>query len=191
MAQGRKLVIRRRLRNRVNRFTFEDYNTGCSYIVSANALTTPKTQVVVTHDKLKTATISSLILDVLKKYNLTVKRHNKYASSNKKYLFVFNTKEDAQKAAEIINKMAIPDYIVEENVKSNGDVTTAFGLKVHVDMQKDENGNVTPASGGAIYTAAKKTDSEDKGYTKWIVVGTVAVAAVAVIVIVLKKKKKI
>lgn len=190
MATGRQYIIRSRRRNRVNRFTYEDYNSGCSFIVSANALTTPNTQVVVKHEKNKTAVVSSLIIDVLKRNNITVKRHNKYASSNQKYLFVFNTKDDAQKAAEIINKMAIPDYIVEDNIKPNGDVTTGYGLKVRVDMAEGQNGNRVPATGGTIASSVKAEQQTSGIDSKWLIVGGIAVAAVlAVVVIIIKKRK--
>lgn len=189
MSYGRKYVIRHRLRNRINRFTYEDYNAGCSFIISANPLTTPNTQVVVKHVKDKTAQVSSLIKEVLAKNNITVKRSNKYASSNQKYLFVFNSKADAQRAADIINKMAIPDYILEQNIRSNGDVTTGYGLKVRVDMSEAEDGSRVPVSGGSIASSVKTEDSKTAGFNAtWLIIGGIAVAAVLAIVLILKKK---
>lgn len=188
MATGRKFIIRSRRRNRINRFTYEDYNTGCGFIISANALTTPSNQVVVKHQKDKTAQVSTLILDVLSRNNITVKRSNKYASSNQKYLFVFNSKADAQRAAAIINKMAIPDYIVEDNIKVNGDVTTGYGLKVRVDMAEGKDGNRVPASGGSISASVQSKDEASGIDLRWIVIAGIAVAAVIAVVVILKKK---
>ena len=186
MARGGRLYKLRRKSSKVNYFTFEDYNTGCSYITSANNLPAEPKKVVVQHQKDKTAVVSSLILDMLKANNITVKRHSKYASSKQKYLFVFNSKQDAQRAAEIINKMAVPDYIVESNIQSNGIATTASGLKFRVDMNSDGK----PANGGAVSIAAKGESGSTDGLSKYLLIAGIAVVVVLLVVVVVKKLKK-
>lgn len=188
-------IYRLRGRRKVNYFTYEDYASICRDIVVANHLTTPNKQVVVTHAKNKGAGVSNMINEVLKKNNISVVRSNKYASSAKKWLFVFNSKGDAQRAADIINVMATPDSIDPTQIRTDGSVTSTYGLKLKVDVKTDNNGNVVAVGGGNYVsgtTNSQQAETQESDTTlKWVLIGGAVLVGIIVILAVLKKTNKI
>lgn len=192
MAHGRKFIIRHSHRNRTNRFTADTYDAVCSVIEWAN-IDANKKNVIVKHNKGDMAAVASLVTDVLKQNNIKVKDYKKYASTNVKTLFYFNSKEDASKARDIINRM-VDDTVNRSAVTTGGENTTSNGVKIKVDLKKDENGNVSLQSGtnfipSGSESAASASAETSSGNRRWLIIGGVAVVALLAVLVVLKKKK--
>ena len=139
-------------------------------------------------------TVAELIRDVLGYNGITMKGYRKYASTNVKTLLLFDTKEDAAKAQEIINKMSLPDKVDRNLVRTDGSTVTTNGVKIRVDVKRDQNGNITLTEGTTYIPANKDPEgasasSKSGGYTRWIVIGGAALLAIVILLVVLRKKK--
>lgn len=184
----------KRLRKRVNFFTVDDYYNICCDISWANQLASNKKHVVVKHAKDRMSAVATLITQVLKLNGITVDSYGKYASTNIKTVFRFSSKNDATRATDIINRMATPDSVDETDVKSDGTVTSNYGVKVKVDVDKDANGNYKPTSGGNytpsnVATTQVAAGTTSSSLTKWIVIGGLVMVAIIIVLVVLKKTK--
>lgn len=191
MATGRKYILRHvQQRNRINRFTYEDYNGVCADIIVANPATNKK-NVIVKHAKNKMAAVATVIKSVLGKNNIKVAGYEKYASTNVKTLFKFNSKEDARKAVDIINNMATPDSINPSKIQTNGDVVSNYGVKLNVDVELDPNGNVVASQGGNYVSSNSQTSGElEESGINWYLIGGAALIGVILILAIVKLAKK-
>lgn len=180
-------------------YTAEYYNGACAEIQSAQhrSLAGQQKEVIVTHSK-GAGNVLSLIINVLKSdSNIDVKSSTAWANSSKKTLLKFDTKQDAEDAARIINEMS-GDSINEDNVNYHGEVTTNHGLQVKIQMTTDNDGNKVPASGGAytnkLSTSTSTSTTEDKtggtstDNSNWIIYGVIALFVIAIVLVILKKK---
>lgn len=192
---ARRYRLRRRNRNRINRFTYEDYNGYCQDIKSANLV--GKT-VNVTVEKGKTG-LATQISSILKVNGINVKSWNRHLGSDKIIHFVFDSKEAAGKAADVINNMSMPDSIDPSAIMTDGSVLSNYGVKVKVNVKQASDGSIVASSGGNYVSGVEAKDneaaaadesSEGSSYTKWIIVGGVALIAAVVVFVVLKKMKK-
>lgn len=190
---GRIYRIRRNGRKNVNFFTYEDYEMLCQDITNVNRPEIKK--VVVTHAKNRNAAIAAFITEILKKNGIKVLKWSKYASSNKKTDFTFESKEKAIQAMDIIGRMSTPDSIDPTKIKTDGSVTSKYGVKLKVDVERDEGGN-TIATGGGNYVSAKVTNATSEtetktgtSTTKWILIGGIALVVIVAVLVILRKKK--
>lgn len=189
---GRVYRLRRKSRNAVNMFTYEDYDGVCSDIMWAN-LAANKKNVIVKHAKNKMAAVTTVVKSVLKKNNINVLGTEKYASTNVKTLFKFGSKEDAKKAQEIINKMATPDSINPARIMTNGDVVSNYGVKLNVDVEQAPNGNIVATQGGNYVSSNQQAqgnaESEYSG-PNWFLIAGAAVIGVILVLAIVKLSKK-
>ena len=189
---GRVYRLRRKSRNAVNMFTYEDYDGVCSDIMWAN-LAANKKNVIVKHAKNKMAAVTTVVKSVLKKNNINVLGTEKYASTNVKTLFKFGSKEDAKKAQEIINKMATPDSINPARIMTNGDVVSNYGVKLNVDVEQAPNGNIVATQGGNYVSSNQQAqgneESESSG-PNWFLIAGAAVVGVILVLAIVKLSKK-
>lgn len=191
---GRYYRIKRLRRRSVNRFTADTYDAVCSDIYLAN-IAGNKKKVIVKHAKNKMGSVAELIKDVLKYNSVSVLSYSKYASTNVKTEFLFNSKEDAQKAQGIINKMALPDTVNRQKVNTDGSTVTNNGVKIKVDVDINANGNPVlregtnyiPSGNTTQQTQTEKSSSGD--LKKWIIIGGAALLVVVVVLVIMKKKK--
>lgn len=185
--------LHRSLRNGVNYFTYEDYEMLCMDISNVNRPESKK--VVVTHSKNRNSAIASFLTQILQKNGIKVKKWHKYASSNKKTAFVFEDKDKAIKAQDIIAKMSTPDSIDPTKIKKDGSVTSKYGVKLTVDVEKDEEGNAVATEGGNYVSVKKEaetvatTQAQSSSLTKWLLIGGVILILIVAVLVVLKKKK--
>lgn len=189
---GRVYRLRRKSRNAVNMFTYEDYDGVCSDIMWAN-LAANKKNVIVKHAKNKMAAVTTVVKSVLKKNNINVLGTEKYASTNVKTLFKFGSKEDARKAQEIINKMATPDSINPSRIMTNGDVVSNYGVKLNVDVEQAPNGNIVATQGGNYVSSNQQTQgNEESEYSgpNWFLIAGSAVIGVILVLAIVKLSKK-
>lgn len=190
---GRVYRLRKK-RNPVNYFTYEDYEMLCQDITNVNRPEAKK--VVVTHSKNANSRVASFVSQILQKNGIKVVKWSKYASSNKKTDFTFEDKEKAIKAMDIIARMSTPDSIDPAQIKTDGSVTSKYGVKLKVDVEKDNAGNTVATTGGnyvsAAAAAAQPTASSgSSSMTKWIIIGGIALVAVVALLVILRKKKVI
>lgn len=189
---GRVYRLRRKSRNAVNMFTYEDYDGVCSDIMWAN-LAANKKNVIVKHAKNKMAAVTTVVKSVLKKNNINVLGTEKYASTNVKTLFKFGSKEDAKKAQEIINKMATPDSINPARIMTNGDVVSNYGVKLNVDVEQAPNGNIVATQGGNYVSSNQQAQgNEESEYSgpNWFLIAGAAVIGVILVLAIVKLSKK-
>lgn len=189
---GRVYRLRRKSRNAVNMFTYEDYDGVCSDIMWAN-LAANKKNVIVKHAKNKMAAVTTVVKSVLKKNNINVIGTEKYASTNVKTLFKFGSKEDARKAQEIINKMATPDSINPARIMTNGDVVSNYGVKLNVDVEQAPNGNIVATQGGNYVSSNQQSQgNEESEYSgpNWFLIAGAAVFGVILVLAIVKLAKK-
>ena len=189
---GRVYRLRRKSRNAVNMFTYEDYDGVCSDIMWAN-LAANKKNVIVKHAKNKMAAVTTIVKSVLKKNNINVLGTEKYASTNVKTLFKFGSKEDARKAQEIINKMATPDSINPSRIMTNGDVVSNYGVKLNVDVEQAPNGNIVATQGGNYVSSNQQSQgNEESEYSgpNWFLIAGSAVIGVILVLAIVKLAKK-
>lgn len=189
---GRVYRLRRKSRNAVNMFTYEDYDGVCSDIMWAN-LAANKKNVIVKHAKNKMAAVTTVVKSVLKKNNINVISTEKYASTNVKTLFKFGSKEDARKAQEIINKMATPDSINPARIMTNGDVVSNYGVKLNVDVEQAPNGNIVATQGGNYVSSNQQAQgNEESEYSgpNWLLIAGAAIVGVILVLAIVKLSKK-
>ncbi len=189
---GRVYRLRRKSRNAVNRFTYEDYDGVCSDIVWAN-LAANKKNVIVKHAKNKMAAVTTVVKSVLKKNNINVTGTEKYASTNVKTLFKFGSKDDAKKAQEIINKMATPDSINPAKIMTNGDVVSNYGVKLNVDVEKTPDGNIVATQGGNYVSSNQQypvSGGDESSSPNWFLIAGAAVVGVVLVLAIVKLTKK-
>lgn len=189
---GRVYRLRRKSRNAVNMFTYEDYDGVCSDIMWAN-LAANKKNVIVKHAKNKMAAVTTVVKSVLKKNNINVIGTEKYASTNVKTLFKFGSKEDARKAQEIINKMATPDSINPARIMTNGDVVSNYGVKLNVDVEQAPNGNIVATQGGNYVSSNQQAQgNEESEYSgpNWLLIAGAAIVGVILVLAIVKLSKK-
>lgn len=188
----------RRKRNNINFFTYEDYEMMCQDITNVNRPEAKK--VVVQHSKNRNAAIASFLEQILQKNGIKVKSWHKYASSAKKTALMFEDKDKAIKAQDIIAKMATPDTIDPTKIKTDGTVTSNYGVKLKVDIEKDETGAIVATNGGNYGStkassqqaaAQTQTTSNSGSMTKWLIIGGVVLVVVIGVLVILKMKKKI
>lgn len=193
---GRYYRIKRLRRRGVNLFTADTYDVVCQDIVLANLSPSNKKNLIVQHAKKKMGTVAELLRDVLGYNNVKWKNYGKYLSSNSKTLFAFNSEADAKKAQEIVNKMALPDTVNRNRIKTDGSTVTNNGVKIKVDVDLDENGNAVLREGttyipsGSVTTTQQTQAEKSSGdLKKWIIIGGAALLVVVVVLVIMKKKK--
>ena len=191
---GKYYRIKRLRRRGVNRFTADTYDAVCGDISWANVEPGNSKNLIVKHAKNKMAAVAELVKEVLKFNSVSVLSYGKYASTNVKTRFRFNSREDASKAQGIINKMALPDTVNRSAVNTDGTTTTTNGVKIKVDVDRDANGN-TSLREGTTYIATNQSgksvsSDETSGINKWLVIGGAAVLAVIAVLAIIKISKK-
>lgn len=184
----------RHTRNRINRFTYQDYGEVCKMIKLVNRPgAEPKHVYVWVYSKDHLSKVGTFIDEILRYNNIPYKKWVIFDSVGKKLKFVFNDKDMAARAQNIISNMGLPDSIDPDNINLNdGSVVSNYGVKVKVDVSKDQDGNRSPKGGGNVQSSKSSgtaSETANFSWTKWILIGGVIVAVIALAVYFYKRKK--
>lgn len=192
---GRIYRLSRRRRNAVNFFTFEEYNAVCRNISNANVRPAEKKTLFVQASSAELRdNVASFVEEVLNYNGIYAKSKNQYAS--RKTAFHLNSKEDAQAALSIVEKMGRPDSIDESKIKTDGTVVTNNGVKVKVNVTKDsDTGTVTADKGGGFVEISSKgnnitTTSGSSSTTKWLLIGGILLVIVVIAALAIRFMRK-
>lgn len=180
-------------RNRFNYFTYEDYGNVCKMIKVVNRPgTEPKNVYVWVYSKDQLSKVGSFVASVLDYNGISVNKWSIFDSVGKKLKFRFGDRESAAKAQSLISSMGTPDSITESNIKANGTVISDYGVKVKVDVEKNQDGTVSAKQGGNVSVNSKSAVTQSSNqYTKWIIIGGIVLVAIVAILVILRKKKVI
>ena len=142
--------------------------------------------------------IMSLVNDILVWNDQPAKSKEIFTTTKPyKIKFHFNSSSEADEAADLIRKMTVPDVIRESQIHTDGSVVSKEGLNVNVEVYEDENGNKKASKEGSFVA----TDDADTGtgdgsdtgtgtnWTRYALIGGVALVAIIISVWYFKKKK--
>jgi hypothetical protein len=151
----------------------------------------PKHVYVWVYSKDNLSKVGTFVAEILKYNNISFKKWNVFDSVGKKLRFVFDDKDMAAKAQNLIANMGIPDSIDRSNVNTDGSAVSNYGVRVKVDQVIDQNGNRSPKEGGNVQSSQSASSSSESGvpWTKWLLIGGVLIAVVIVVALIYKRKK--
>lgn len=186
-------------RNRFNYFTYDDYGTICQMIKLVNRPSAePKHVYVHVYAKDQLSKVGSFVANILNYNGIHYKKWAVFDSVGKKLKFVFDDRSNAERAQTLISAMGTPDSITESKIKTDGTVVSDYGVKVKVDVEKNQDGTVSARQGGNVTVnsgsgagAVQASATSGNKMVKWIIIGSIVLVIIVAILVVLRKKKVI
>lgn len=180
-------------KNRINLFTYQDYGEVCKMIKLVNRPgAEPKHVYVWVYSKDQLSKVGTFIDEILRYNNISYKKWGIFDSVGKKLKFVFDDKDMAARAQNLISNMGLPDSIDPDKINLNdGSVVSNYGVKVKVNLTQNQDGSRSPQGGGNVQGSKSSSSSSKSGvsWTRWLLIGGVIIAVVIVAALIYKRKK--